>query len=354
MPAQPERLLSLQAARGVAALMVVIFHAARSLSLPQYYGSVALDGMFQFGHAGVDFFFVLSGFIITHVHYADLGRPDRLRRYAWRRFTRIFPIYWAVTLLYAVVGLASPDAAQRLSPPNLLESATLLPLGYETLVPVAWTLEHELLFYAVFGLAIVKRAWAAPLAALGVAAVAAGQIFPNALSWAGFLATPFHLQFLLGITVARGVALGRFRRPALAVGLGLVLFGLAAVLDVRGIIAVNQVTTALLYGIGSAAILAGLATAEAAGRLRFGHIAELFGGASYVLYLIHPLTVGLTVRAIAWSGAMAAMPPWSVVIVQVAVSLAVAVWIHRSVEQPLMMWVRQFERTILARRSARD
>ena len=66
-----DRLVGIQAARGAAALLVVFYHAGRMLSLDQYVGNDPLRGLFRFGHAGVDFFFVLSGFIIYFVHHKD-------------------------------------------------------------------------------------------------------------------------------------------------------------------------------------------------------------------------------------------------------------------------------------------
>ena len=99
VPLKRERLDGVQAARGAAALLVVLYHCGRMLSLPQYVGRIPLGNVFEFGHAGVDFFFVLSGFIIMHVHRGDLGRPGRFGRYAWRRATRIVPMYWVVTAI---------------------------------------------------------------------------------------------------------------------------------------------------------------------------------------------------------------------------------------------------------------
>jgi peptidoglycan/LPS O-acetylase OafA/YrhL len=96
------KLSGVQTARGVAALTVVLYHATRALSLPQYLGYIPFGNSLGFGHAGVDFFFVLSGFIIMHAHTADIGRPERLYRYMWRRVTRIYPIYWVVTLIQAI------------------------------------------------------------------------------------------------------------------------------------------------------------------------------------------------------------------------------------------------------------
>ncbi len=54
--AAPKQLLGIQAARGIAALLVVLSHCEHMLALPQYVGHFPLGGMFRFGHAGVDFF----------------------------------------------------------------------------------------------------------------------------------------------------------------------------------------------------------------------------------------------------------------------------------------------------------
>ena len=99
-------LLGIRAARGVAALLVLVFHAERAVSLPQYLGHQPLGGITGFGHAGVDFF-VLSGFIIYAVRHGDIGQPGRFARYAGRRLSRIYPPYWVVTagvLLLTLVG----------------------------------------------------------------------------------------------------------------------------------------------------------------------------------------------------------------------------------------------------------
>jgi len=69
---QVEKIWGIEAARGVAACMVVFYHAARHIQ--QDTGASVLWGMSQFGHAGVDFFFVLSGFIIYWVHSKDIGQ----------------------------------------------------------------------------------------------------------------------------------------------------------------------------------------------------------------------------------------------------------------------------------------
>ena len=343
------RLLGIQAARGVAALIVVFYHATRSLSQPQYLGVIGLGNMFGFGHAGVDFFFVLSGFIISHVHGDDIGRPDRAPRYAWRRFARIYPIYWVVTLVMVARDAFAPDAAIRLAPMRLLESATLLPLGGEPVIAVAWTLEHEILFYAAFCLAILSRRLGLALATAGIALAVMGAIHPSADPLMFFLTSPFHLEFLMGILAARIVATRAVPAPFGLMAAGLTVFATAAVLDVQGVITSNDIRSILAYGIGSTLVIIGLAAVEQSGRMRFGAVAELFGGVSYVLYLVHEAPVGLVSKFCARTGLLRVLPEWSVVGLQVLVALAAAFTVHLLIERPLMRALQRLERRYRAR-----
>ena len=105
IPVNSRKLFAIEASRGVAASAVVFYHAARHLHFA--YGVPKFMDIFQFGHAGVDLFFVISGFIILFVHYDEIGHPERAPRYLWRRFSRIMPIYWvalAVTVALSVAG----------------------------------------------------------------------------------------------------------------------------------------------------------------------------------------------------------------------------------------------------------
>jgi peptidoglycan/LPS O-acetylase OafA/YrhL len=83
--------------------MVALMHAANLMRVEHLSGHVGLGNAFGFGYVGVDFFFVLSGFIIDHVNSAELGRAANMPRYLWHRFSRIYPIYWIILLLTAVV-----------------------------------------------------------------------------------------------------------------------------------------------------------------------------------------------------------------------------------------------------------
>ena len=108
----PSALTTLQAGRALAALAVAAFHLSITLGEPRYLGERVFEAFTHRGNLGVDFFFVLSGFIILHAHRRDIGVPGALGRYAWKRFARVFPIYWLYTAIFAaLVALGFGTAA---------------------------------------------------------------------------------------------------------------------------------------------------------------------------------------------------------------------------------------------------
>src|SRR5713101_596459 len=100
---------SLQACRAAAAILVVFYHTSHGIfRLEKYFGHKPFGPVFDFGFAGVDFFFVLSGFIMMYVHAADFGQPRALGAYIWKRFTRIYPAYWIVFAVILPVYIFVP------------------------------------------------------------------------------------------------------------------------------------------------------------------------------------------------------------------------------------------------------
>lgn len=103
---------SLQIFRGLAALGVVFHHSAISVDALVSKIPAWLISIFERGFLGVDFFFVLSGFIIMSSHYDDEKSVAALKTYGIKRFVRIFPPYWPVSIALILAYFVFPGMSQ--------------------------------------------------------------------------------------------------------------------------------------------------------------------------------------------------------------------------------------------------
>ncbi len=286
-PGGAHKLSGIEAGRGIAALLVVGVHARSHLfkgGLPS-----GLADLFFFGHSGVDFFFVLSGFIILHVHYRDVGRPERLGNYLRRRFTRIYPFYWLMTLLTLVgIGLSAHAVM-----PSLFQSVVsvfLLPAAQQPVIGVAWTLQHEITFYAVFLTLILARTLGIAVFLAWLVAILAGLFVP------GFdlavISSWFNLHFFVGMGAAWLLRHRTIPMPWTFLLLGIAVFLAAGTAEDLGLLWGPGYVTHLGYGVGSGLAILGLVEAERQNRLHVPRVMIALGGASYSIYLTHLLSIG--------------------------------------------------------------
>jgi exopolysaccharide production protein ExoZ len=330
------KLAGMEALRGIAACAVVLYHVARHLD--QAWGAPLLMRLFQPGHVGVDLFFVLSGFIILHVHRADIGKPERLRRYARQRFIRLMPIYWIALGLTALSLIAGGNDAP--SAGRLLWSASLMPTRGEPLLGVAWTLQHELLFYLLFAVLILSRRLGVALLLLWLAWIAAGLA-----GWGGDgavprLSSPYNVEFLLGMGAAWALAGGHVAAPRAVAAVGGAMLLASCVAESLGLIDGYGSLARISNGVPSALLISGLAAWEQRGGLRPPAWARALGEASYSIYLFQFLCI-----AVAWQVWVRAGLDGKAMLLPAFLALAGAgltggVIMHRLVERPVLRWVR--------------
>lgn len=292
------RLEGIEFSRGIAAVLVVLHHTGSIMSQPRFYGAEPFDGLFRNFNVGVDFFFVLSGFIITWVHWRDIGNPERLPVYAWRRFVRVFPPYWGVVIpliiLYQLFPAAGLDS-QR-DPLNIVFSLALLPYPLAPVLGVAWTLVREILFYSIFGLAILmggRWLWLLPL--WGIAIIGAQFAGDLSYPWSIFL-DAFNIEFLFGIGTALWLRSRNAPMPWLLLsgGIAVFLFGMIFLHDIQSLSLMGR----LYFGGASVAILLGLVELERSGKLAWPGALRFFGASSYSIYLVHPVALSLAVHLV--------------------------------------------------------
>lgn len=294
----PSRLVGIEAGRGIAALLVVLFHATAIMNLPKYFSALPLNGFFQFGYAGVDFFFVLSGFIILFTHFDDIGKKGALRAYGRKRFIRVYPIYWVVCALVIVALALIPSLGGGLpSAAYIVQSLLLTPQQTMPLVIVAWTLTHEIFFYVLFGVVIFRPKLGLLLMGSWFFGIFISAIF--GFKWNYLFAFIFNLhniEFLLGMLIALVCrSYTNFNQTRLITSLGIICFFLTAMLDVYAHPLWPNFCL-LSYSISSSLIIFGLAASELSHHFSIPKWLSLLGSSSYSIYLVHFLALSFFIK----------------------------------------------------------
>lgn len=345
---------AVQSLRAVAALMVVLMHLEGVLAL---YVGVFPRFFYWFCSSGVDLFFVISGFVMVHAHLADAGNLPRTVRFVRLRLIRIFPNYLFFAL-FAHFLLVTTEYHSDATV-DLWASYFLLPQSRLThLLPVAWTLNYELLFYGLFAFILCLPAryfsWGLGVWTAIIVAAQFGVDYDLHFSWQNFLLSAFQLQFLAGAWAAwwvrRPQVTARKVGPFVWLAAGLAMWGLTIVfstyfIELSLLHRTERLWRGVLYAVSFGPVMVGVAQLSQAGHPNlFRGLLKPIGDASYTLYLMHfPLlyvwVLGFKILwpdAAGWEMAVGLFVP-SYLVACVAYSL----WHHRHIEKPLTLWLRK-------------
>lgn len=283
---RPTTFRSIQVMRGIACLLVLAFHVA--LQLDTYYDISWPKLLFSQGYAGVDLFFVISGFVIAYSSQSFIGRPTFFWQFWLKRLVRIYPLYWLVLIL-SIVGLVltAPDKVPTGTVPVVIEhwlAVALLIPGHEAVNAVSWSLSYELYFYGLFSLLILSgQAW---YVLIGVGIITLIHVMgAPAFAENSFFFSPLNLEFCSGILI--WYVSTRIKQSSwLAVGS---LIMAIAIIGAWQSTVTNEdhLQRAIIFGTASGLLVfAGIAF-EQNGQFRSPSWLCDVGDASYILYLLH-------------------------------------------------------------------
>ncbi len=332
---------SIQALRAIAALFVVAFHGT-----VLWHDKFAPDVMpWQNGNAGVDLFFVISGFIMVVSSRRLLGVPGGWGRFMVLRLVRIVPMYWLVTAAKLAAIVAVPALALHTSPTawNIVASFLFVPardaMGVvRPVLDVGWTLSFEMVFYIAFATALFFAA--EPILVAGPAMVALALLTllrgpdGSALST---LANPMVLEFVSGMPIAHAV----HRRFMLYLASPWTIVAALAGLMCLAFMPIGESwSRTLVWGLAATVALAACVLSDKWLDPFLPRLVIRIGEASYSLYLIHgfilpPIGV-VAVRTKLAGNALGAM----LIVSSLVASTAAALIVYRYIEVPMTAWLR--------------
>ena len=337
-----KRIKNIQALRGIAALLVVLFHL---LAVERKYGQGvrALPDFLALGASGVDFFLVISGVALVMTSRGKFQQATYFQGFIFNRLVRIFPLYWVYSSLVLLVFVFRPQWVNAMQghQADLFASFLLLPQVGLPLLAVGWVLIHQLFFYLSFALLLLAPEkylhhllllWAALVIVLAFPGVS-GPSF----SWPLVTYHPLALEFITGCFIGLLVLNGHRPGGGWALGAGVGFWIVLSLIHPRVVGPEIPAGWArvILFGVPSSLIVYGATALEAQRGFILPRILQQIGDASYSIYLSHVLVLSALGRC--WAVLFIPGPRvhWPVLFFMLTMVLLWGFISARFLEQPL-------------------
>lgn len=335
-------LASLQMLRGAAAMMLVVQH----LGLP-----IVRSGGEWSAHwlnAGVDIFFIISGFLMWHT---TAGRNISPLDFFRLRIIRIVPLYWTITTLVVLVSIFAPQLMQSAAPEpwRIVGSYLFVPIqnGNGMYVPVlgqGWTLNYEMFFYLVFAISLLFAGrWRFSVSAgVILAFMLLGLVKSGLPRWITTYTNTIMAEFVAGMLIAVWFNSRRSTRspaPAAMSGAAVFISGWVALIILATYF--PKVDRLLNLGVPSLMIFLGAILIEKSGSLPKLVLLRWAGDISYSVYLSHASV--LSAAGQVWHKLEAHGLPVSrfvFCVLAFAISMAAGAVVYRWIELPMTRYFR--------------
>jgi peptidoglycan/LPS O-acetylase OafA/YrhL len=345
------KLVHIQLLRALAALSVAFLHAQHdAVILAQRAGtSLAVPDRLPW-MAGVDVFFVISGFIMVYTSRDLFGMPGAPGLFLARRVARIVPLYWTATTLYLAVAWIAPSLLNNERPFWWQIAASYLFIPYQAggdlaqpVLSLGWTLNYEMFFYVLFAgvlsWRIVPALRGLLLILAGLAVVGLPFAYPQPLAfWTNSIVLEFGFGVAIGWMRLKNVTLDRLTRVCLVLGgLGY----LAA--NLIGVGEAPVMMRPLAWGLPAAFLVAAAALGpeRPASLSRLTRFGVRVGDVSYALYLAHPFVIRPIAEIVGRLGIAGTAGLWGFILVSLCGAVLASFAIHLWFERPATAWLRR-------------
>ena len=338
---------SVQIGRAFAAMAVALQHTIRDADryYPQFTDTNPAytsnpDGWVELMGAGVDVFFVISGVVMVLSTWHGHGS---IGLFLYRRASRIYPIYWLLTIAFIALLLAAPNLFKESSfePVHAACSLLLIPCTNPSgeaipYIYAGWTLTYELVFYGLFALSLLAPGKWSKLASCIVLILAYHSLYYTSLSSIPAIqhsASNIILEFIYGLLLAYAYMHFSFQRqwawPLLVAGCAFLLISHTGQF--------TEWPRFIRWGLPACLVVAGLMCANQPRSVQSRMYKSLvfLGAASYSLYLFHFFSLKLFFVLAGKLGILALLSPALSVAAAFIVTLFASLVLYQFCELPL-------------------
>lgn len=335
---------NLQNLRAVAAYSVVLYHCLRHFVIPS---DPISHNYLDLASGGVDLFFVISGFVMVYT------TPDNEKPFwfATKRIARIVPLYWAATALVISMVLVRewifPNV--RLTPEAIFSSLFFIPHADASgsifpVLGVGWTLNYEMMFYALFTISLfLPAAWRLAAVTALITVVWLIATIANMASTtvpATFYAQPIIFEFAAGCMIAHALRVPRVIAFVRATPMWPIALAGATALLILPLFVTSATPTLFKYGAPATLIVFAAAAQDlyrAPARTTF---LTRLGDASYSAYLLHPIVIVLVSQLALLTVGTGLLAEGVIIVGTFGVTAIVSLLSMRYFEKPTAAYIR--------------
>ncbi|MHC5825587.1 MAG: acyltransferase family protein, partial [Nostoc sp.] len=235
--------------------------------------------------------------MIFYIHQFDIGKPNKLKSFIFKRFIRVYPLYWSILGIKILVSLFSndKDSISQRSADEVIKAFFLLPQDRSILessfIGVSWTLSYEVFFYCIFGLLI----WKNTKISQSVICVWLIGVILNLLNLLPigenflltFIFNEHNLEFALGCLAAYTIYKYQFKFATSLIYASIFMLVLSIINTKYGEFDVSGIPSLLAYGIPFMLLIIGSVYLEVLKTINIPQVLIYIGNASYSIYLTH-------------------------------------------------------------------
>jgi exopolysaccharide production protein ExoZ len=322
-----------QISRAVAILFVLIGHVNTEFYVLNGYDWFDMGEWERTG--GVDFFFIVTGFMIYYLYHKHIGNPKKAREFLLKRAIRILPLYWIFTLALGIITYFIPVLGEHYSGTDILKS--LFFLVNEPVLGSAWSLKHILFFYILFAALIYKPRFLKPIIIMWIIATILFEL--KILQFHdSFIFSFSSLEVLLGSVVAYAILHYKIRFSTLWLTLGWMGFLLVWM---NNIYSHYDINAPLFYSLFSMLIMLGIAEKDKNPR-KAPKLLSFLGDASYSIYIAHGPLLMLYITILESARTILTMNNSVMMILVILLTIVSCCMVYIHIEKPISSALRKW------------
>lgn len=274
----------IQSLKAVVAMLIIFGHIGAVMYEKLNYNFLSIHHLGRTG--GVDFFFMLSGFLIYYVYQKDIGKNKR-NQFLTKRAIRIYPLLWFFTLISLPVYFLVPSfgGGNETEVDMIIKSLILYP-QHQPVLGATWSLSHVILFYLLFALTIKKPVLGKTIAILWATSIIVLWIVsPSFISnyyEVKFIFSPHNLEFLLGALASHLTLKYKIKYGELFLLMGVAGFIFTWINTLKNLIPLD---ITIGYSLASLCIILGAYSIDSQQKVKINKVIDVFGNSSYSIII---------------------------------------------------------------------